>query len=354
MKKLIFISFLIIQFTFSQEKEDDFYDLNIIQENYNYETNLQSKDEFYDFNIIQEDFTYKTNIRYENILNFSKPTYKLNLYSTYIDLRQYSDYSKIYWNLGQGYIYLSNTWDLEYSMEKNFVIYSQEDEEGANYNGWELDFLFRNHLEKADWVGHRWSRSWGFGTSYSDGGDLEYDLFDEKVTDIFLTYRMSTNFDNIGMGGSYLSLTTNGGGVLSSVGNDGYRLNFIVDTFTTWGYGFQTSNTLTNELRSYGNYSNSYLLDFASTTSWTHELSHDFAFITDVYFESENFLNGTERANKIEFSIFPHISYNKKLNNSSRFFAKLGVTPVSIVNYSSGFDDSGFYGKGVMGITYRW
>jgi len=165
---------------------------------------------------------------------------------------------------------------------------------------------------------------------------------------------MSTNFDNIGLGGSYLSFTTNGGGVLSSVKDNGYRLNFIVDTFTNWGYGFQTANTLTDELRSYGNYANSYMLDFASTTSWTYELSHDFAFITDVYFESENFFNGTARADKIEFNIFPHIEYNKKLDDSFRFFAKLGVIPISIVKYSDGFDDSDFYIKGVAGITYRW
>lgn len=330
MKKLIFLSILISQLTFSE------------------------KNDFYDFNIIRDDLTYKTAMRYENILNFSKSTDKLNLYSTYIDLRQYNDYSKIYWNLGQGYIYLSETWDLEYSIEKNFVTYQQKDIGDKDYDGWEIDFLLRNHLEKFDWVGHRWSRSWGFGTSYSDGGDLEFDLFDEEVTDIFLTYRISTNFDNIGLGGSYLSLTTNGGGVLSSVKDNGYRLNFIVDTFTNWGYGFQTANSLTNELRSYGNYNNSYMLNFASVTSWTYELSHDFAFITDVFFESENFFNGTDRADKIEFNIFPHIGYNKKLNDSFRFFAKLGVTPISIVKYSNGFDDSGFYAKGVAGITYRW
>lgn len=354
MKKIIFLSFLIMQFTFSQEKEGVFYDFNTVKDDYTYDTNLQKEENFYDFKIIRDDLSYKTNLRYENILNFSNSTDELNLYSTYIDLRQYDEYSKIYWNLGQGYIYLSNTWDFEYSIEKNFAIYDKEGEDGTNFNGWELDFLFRNHLKKADWVGHRWSRSWGFGTSYSDGGDLEYDLFDEKVTDIFLTYRISTNFDNIGLGGSYLSITTNGGGVLSSVEDDGYRLNLIVDTFTTWGYGFQTANSLTNEIRSYGNYTNSYMLDFASTTSWTHELSYNFAFITDVYFESENFLNGTERANKLEFNVFPHIGYNKKLNNSTRLFAKLGATPISIVKYSKGFDDSGFYGKGVLGITYRW
>lgn len=330
MKKLILLATLISQLTFSEENS------------------------FYNFNIIRDDFSYETTTRYENILNFSKPTDKLNLYSTYIDLRQYSDYSKIYWNLGQGYIYLSNTWDLEYSVEKNFVTYQVEDEDDRDYNGWELDFLFRNHLENFDWVGHRWFRSWGFGTSYSDGGDLEYDLFDGRVTDIFLTYRISTNFDNIGLGGSYLTLTANGGGVLSSVKDNGYRFNFIANTFTNWGYGFQTANSLVNELRSYGNYSNSYMLSFASTTSWTYELSHNFAFITDVFFESENFFSGTERPNKLEFNIFPHIGYNKKLNDSFRFFAKLGVTPISIVKYSSGFDDSGFYAKGLAGITYRW
>ena len=332
MKKLIFLSFLISQLTLSQKKGNDFYD----------------------FNIIRDDLTYKTNLRYENILNFSKPTTKLNLYSTYIDLRQYNDYSKVYWNLGQGYIYLSKLWDLEYSLEKNFVTYQEKDEGDTDYDGWELDFLFRNHLEKIDWMGHRWSRSWGFGTSYSDGGDLEFDLFDEEVTDIFLTYRITTNFDNIGLGGSYLSLTTNGGGVLSSVEDNGYRLNFIVDTFTNWGYGFQTANSLTNELRSYGNYTDSYMLNFASVTSWTYELSHDFAFITDVFFESENFFNGTDRPDKIEFNIFPHLGYNKKLNDSFRFFAKLGVTPISIIEYSDGYSDNGFYAKGVAGITYRW
>lgn len=330
MKKLIFLSILISQLTFS-------------------ETN-----NFFDFNIIEDDFTYKTTTRYENILNFSKSTNKLNFYSTYVDLRQYNDYSKIYWNLGQGYIYLSNTWDLEYSIEKNFVTYQQKDIGDQDFHGWELDFLFRNHLEKFDWIGHRWSRSWGIGTSYSDGGNLEFDLFDERVTDIFLTYRISTGFYNIGLGGSYLSLTTNGGGVLSSVKDHGYRLNFIVNTFTNWGYGFQTANSLINEIRSYGNYSDSYMLNFISVTSWTYELSYDFAFITDVYFESENFFSGTERPNKIEFNIFPHIGYNKKLNDSFRFFAKLGITPISIVKYSSGFDDSGFYAKGVAGVTYRW
>lgn len=109
MKKLIFLSFLIIQFTFSQEKEDDSYDFNIIQENYTQEKNVQSENEFYDFKIIPEDLTYQTSLRYENILNFSKSTNKLNLYSTYVDLRQYNDYSKVYWNLGQGYIYIFQT-----------------------------------------------------------------------------------------------------------------------------------------------------------------------------------------------------------------------------------------------------
>ena len=330
MKKLIFLSILIFQLTFSQ------------------------KDGFYDFNVIRDDLTYKTDMRYENILNFSKSTTKLNLFSTYADLRQYNDYSKIYWNLGQGYIYLSKTCDFEYNIEKNFVTYQHKDIGDTDYDGWELDFLFRNHLEKIDWLGHRWSRSLGIGSSYSDGGDLEYDLFDGKVADIFLTYRISTNFDNIGLGGSYLSLTANGGGVLSSVEDDGYRLNLIIDTFTNWGYGFQTANSLKNEVRSYGNYTNSYMLDFASTTSWTYELSHNFAFITDIFFESENFFNGTDRADKIEFNIFPHLGYNTKLNDSFRFFAKLGVTPISIIEYSNGYSDNGFYAKGIAGITYRW
>jgi hypothetical protein len=96
MKKLIFLSFLISQLALSQKKANDFYD----------------------FNIIKDDLTYKTDTRYENILNFSKSTSELNLYSTSVDLRQYNDYSKIYWNLGQGYIFLSETWDLEYSIEK--------------------------------------------------------------------------------------------------------------------------------------------------------------------------------------------------------------------------------------------
>jgi len=332
MKKLIFLLFIFAQLTFSQEKREDFYD----------------------FNIVKDDLSYQTDTRYENILNFSKSTQKLNLYSTYIDIRQHPDYSKVYLNLGQGYLFLSKTWDFEYSMEKNFLTYQNKDVGDEDYNGWELDFLFRNYLEKADWIGHRWYRSWGIGTSYSDGGDLDYELFDGEVTDLFLTYRMSTNFDNIGLGGSFLSLTTNGGAVFSSVKNHGYRLNFIVDSFTNWGYGLQTANTLTNELRSYGNYSNTYMLEFASTTSWTYELSRNFAFITDVYFESENYLNGTDNANKIEFSIFPHIGYNRKLDDSFRLFAKLGVVPVSIVKYSSGYDDSDQYIKGVLGITYRW
>lgn len=63
MKKLIFLSFLITQLALSQEKGNDFYD-------------------FYDFNLLRDDSNYKTTVRYENILNFSKPTIKflLNLY----------------------------------------------------------------------------------------------------------------------------------------------------------------------------------------------------------------------------------------------------------------------------------
>jgi len=276
------------------------------------------------------------------------------LVQRYIEIEQYSDYSKINFNLGEGYLYLKDTWDLEYSIEKNFVTYQKRDEGEKDYDGWEVDFLLRNYLHNFDWLGHRWARSWGIGSSYSDGGNLEYDLFDEEVTDIFLTHRISTNFDNIGRGGSYLTLTANGGGVLSTVPNNGYRFNIVIDTSTNWGYGFQTSNSLTNEIRNYGNYDNTYMLDFLTVTTWTYELSENFAFITELYFESENFFNGTKRPNKIEFNIFPYIGYNKKLNDSFRVFGKIGVTPISILKYSDGYDDSGFYAKGVLGITYRW
>ena len=312
------------------------------------------KNEFCKFKVRYEDQSYLTTERYEDILNFSKYTPKLNLYSPSIEVNQYERYTKLYLNLGQGYIYINPTWDLEYSVEKNFVTYQKKDEGDKDYNGWEVDFLLRNYLHNFDWVDHTWSRSWGFGASFSDGGDLEYDLFDEKTTDIFLTHRISTSFENIGLGGSYLSITTNGGGVISSVKDNGYRVNLILSTSTNWGYGFQTYNSLINEIRSYGHYDNTYMLDFTTVTSWTYELSHDFAFITELYFQSENFFNGTNRPDRIEFNIFPHIGYNKKLNDSFRFFAKLGVTPISIIKYSDGYDDSGFFAKGVLGITYRW
>ena len=143
------------------------------------------KNDFYKFRVRSEDQTYLTTERYEDILNFSKYTPKLNLYSTSIDVRQYEKYSELHLNLGSGYIYLAPTWDLEYNVEKNFTTYQKKEAGDKDYDGWELDFLLRNYLHKFDWVGHTWSRSWGFGADYSDGGDLEYDCLMKKLLMFF-------------------------------------------------------------------------------------------------------------------------------------------------------------------------
>lgn len=315
---------------------------------------VEDNHDFYKFKILREDNTHLTFERYESTLGFYDSRNELNLYSHFIDIKQYKDSTLLYWNLGQGYLYLRNDWDLEYNIEKNFVFFQKADLGEKDYNGWDVDILFRNHLNKVNWLSNTWNRSWGIGLSFTDGGNLSFDNFDETYTDLFLTYRLTTSLPNLGMGGTFLSLSGNLGGVYSTVPDNGYRANLIAFSSTNLGYGFSTEFYLKEEVRNYGNYSNSFIIEFSNKTSWTYELGHNFAFSTDIYFQSENFFGGTSNADRLEFYIYPHINYDKKINESFKIFAEIGFTPLSLVKSSDGFDNSGSYLRGILGFAYRW
>lgn len=279
-----------------------------------------------------------------DILNFYIPVEEQNKYRTTIDYENGKDIDTIIWNVGEGYLELGKTWELEYDIERKFYRTDIE-----NYRGWNNIFSFVNGREETNFLGRVWDRTLVFGVEQET---LEESTFDFERYKIFAGYRFRTPID-IGMGGTYLGFDILGKKVFSTI-EDGWAGEINLVSSTALGYGFQLFNTIYNEYISYDR-GEGYRLGVESYLRWTYELSLDFAFAVELGMDMDRYFGDVTQDYNTEVYIYPHLLYSHNFTDRFRVFGEIGLPSYKLKEskaelYNSSEDGIYYYGK--IGLEY--
>lgn len=289
------------------------------------------------------------------VLNFYEPVPEQNSFRHYGRYEYNDDYSLIEWTLAEGYLYLDEKWDFEYDIQREF--YSDYDLGNGekSLTGWDNLVGFVRDTGKHEFAGKEWSTDLGFMWEYqqlsipSDSGGN----FDKS--ELALRYRVRTTAD-IGKGGTYWGFDFWAAKVFVT-GDDGYSLEANLVSATNWGYGFQTFNTVYNEYYDWGGFNGTHRLGIESYTRWTHELSRYWAFVIEAGIEANTYSGGTTADYDNEFTLYPHLLYNREICEDFRVFGELGLPGYRYAKSKNDFDlnsSSGIYWTALIGIQYIW
>ena len=174
-------------------------------------------------------------------------------------------------------------------------------------------------------------------------------------SELALRYRVRTTAD-IGKGGTYWGFDFWAAKVFVT-GDDGYSLEANLVTATNWGYGFQTFNTIYNEYYDWGGFDGTHRLGIESYTRWTHELSRYWAFVIEAGIEANTYSGGTTSDYNNEFTLYPHLLYNREVCEDLRVFGEIGLPGYRYAKSKNDFDldsSSGIYWTALIGIQYIW
>ncbi len=290
-----------------------------------------------------------------DVLNFYEPVPEQNSIRHYVSYEYGADYSLVEWKIAQGYIALDERWDFEYDIDREFYIGDDLGNGSINYNGWDSLVGFVRDMGYHDFADKRWSTDFGFMWEYNQLGLPDESGGNYEKNELALRYRVRTDAA-IGMGGTYWGFDFWLGKVFLS-GRDGYSLEGNLLTSTNWGYGWQTFNTLYNEYYDYGGYEGTYLLGLESITRWTYEYAENWAFCFEIGLDTDKYIGGTSQDYTAEFTLYPHILYNREIYPNLRVFSEIGLPGYGYkknVSDSSSSTDSGLYFLGLIGVQYIW
>lgn len=289
------------------------------------------------------------------VLNFYEPVPEQHSFKHYGRYEYNDDYKLLEWKLAEGYLSLSDKWDFEYDIEREFYYDKDLGSDERDLTGWDNLMGFVRDTGSHEVFGREWNTDLGFMWEYEQqsipsefGGNFD-------KSELALRYRVRTNSD-LGMGGTYWGFDFWAAKVFVT-GDDGYSLegNFI--SATNWGYGLQTFTTLYNEYYDWGNFDGTHRLGVETYTRWTHELSYNWAFATEVGIEWDKFSGGTTADCSTEFTVYPYLLYNVEIVEDLRFFAELGLPGYRYAKDKSDTDSvsgSGLYLVVLAGFQYVW
>lgn len=294
---------------------------------------------------IELDLYSKDFVKYKGIdvLNFYIPVKEKNKFRTYMEYEKIKTLDTITWNIGEGYIELEKSKELEYDIEKKFY------KGNSNYKGWNNNFAYVKEEKETYFFKKNWDTNFIFGLEQESLENTPTTLERYKI---YCGYRLRTPL-NIGMGGTYFGFDILGKKVFSTI-KDGFSGELNLISSTNLGYGFQIFNTIYNEYIYYDN-NEGYRLGLESYLRWTYELSMNFAFAFEIGIDSDKYFGTTNLKYSNEVYFLPYILYSYNFTERFRVFSELGLLGYKIKKNKeklSKINENSFYYYGKIGFEY--
>ncbi|RRD40651.1 hypothetical protein EII29_01570 [Leptotrichia sp. OH3620_COT-345] len=281
-------------------------------------------------------------------LNFYHPVKEQNKFSTFTEFDFRPDKNIYQWTLAEGYQSITNLWDFNYKIEKEF--HQEKNREKPDSHVWdnEISLVRRNKDKK---IGNS---TWAYRTFFKiNHAETDGKKIQRTSTYKFYGGQKISSFLSLGKGGTYVEFEAAAGGVKGSLKN-GYSLLVSLKTGSNLGYGIQWSNTFENEYMNYNQYRKINKSKWETLLKWTYELNENWAFSPELNFKIENFIPKKQENYAIESTIGSYILYSKNLNDRLRIFGKIGPSYRIEKSKSKDFhySKSGFAGYARLGIEY--